>query len=272
MFIHKGIITFINYLLFIILAYALVELAWLLLLPAYQGVNTNGLVQVKQKQYNQPIAKALFGEIAKKAIIKKKAKVVKTRLNLILKGVWLNQEVVEKSYVIIEISGKDKIYYLDDKISSLAIIVEIHQRYIILNRSGIRESLYLRKNESTLTTKETTIEEKTKLKPTLNNRERKQLNKIRDSLKTNPWSLSKIMKLKPFYKSGQLVGFKIRPGKERRLFYKLGLEPGDIVYKINGSQLVFSELNDVLNGVIRGGSVSIDLYRNDRQYFLVLNL
>lgn len=263
-----------NYLLLIVLAYFIVQFFWLLL-PKQDNASL-GLSPIKsQVKTKMPKALALFGELAKKeAPTPKKSTLTKTKLNLVLHGIWLNSKDPKKSYVIVELSGQDKIYHLNDSISSLATIEDIQENFITLNRSGTMEALYLRKNnnnvrfdEAPATTKETRT-----FKPRLNSIEKRKLNKIRRELKTNPWKLAQIMNIAPHYRSGKLIGFKVQPGRERHLFYQLGLESGDVVYQVNGSALSFSQLNTVLNTVVSNGNISIDFYRNGTEHSLTLNL
>ena len=276
---YQKIVPIINHWLLILLAYVLVQLTWAWL--TYKVNYINDSIESKQNkqiglEIKTPKTLPIFGQIKLENPIIAKAvqqtRRVKTKLNLVLKGVWFNKNDNLKSYVIIQLSSRDKIYHINDKISSLATLVEIKTDYVTLNRSGQLEVLYLRKNSHQEYNKKQVSKTTSILKPNLNNTDKRQLNHIRKELKNNPWKLSQIMSIKPYYQRGKLKGFKIRPGKERHLFYNLGLKVDDIVYAVNGETLTFSKLNAVLNAVINNGNINIGFYRNNITYSLILNL
>ncbi len=270
---NTKLVTSLNLGLLVLLAYILVDFFWLIMLPQLDNNQVDQIITAKPiTQDKMPEAKALFGkkQLRQKAVVEKK--IVKSKLNLELKGVWLNNQQLQKSYAIIKISGVDKIFYLNDRISSLAKLVEININFVVLDRSGQLEALYLRKNNKDLVIDEKASASANDIVPNLNSREKSRLNKIRKDLKNNPWKLSQILNVKPSYKSGELIGFEIRPGRERNLFYKLKLEPGDVVHSINGQRLSLSTMQAALNTVVDNSDISIGFYRKKNDKTLVLNL
>lgn len=270
---NTKLVTGLNLGLLVLLAYILVDFFWLIMLPQLDNNQVDQIITAKPiTQDKMPEAKALFGkkQLRQKAVVEKK--IVKSKLNLELKGVWLNNQQLQKSYAIIKISGVDKIFYLNDRISSLAKLVEININFVVLDRSGQLEALYLRKNNKDLVIDEKASASANDIVPNLNSREKSRLNKIRKDLKNNPWKLSQILNVKPSYKSGELIGFEIRPGRERNLFYKLKLEPGDVVHSINGQRLSLSTMQAALNTVVDNSDISIGFYRKKDDKTLVLNL
>ncbi len=268
--------TPVNHILLVVLAGFLVQTTWLLLAPTTDDEKIYSSKAFSNKKPQKTLTfKPIFGEVIVQKTVVKKAPVrhIQTKLNLKLKGVWLNHKYPKKSYAIIELSGQDKIYYPQDKISSLATLTEVAADYITLNRSGQIEVLYLRTPSKKLAVEQAQpVAQSTKLQPTLSNIDKTQLNNIRKTLKTNPWKLAQIMSINPSYKNGKLQGFKIRPGSQRTLFYKLGLAVNDVVYEINGKSLEISQLNAVLNTVVNNGNITIGFYRNNISHSLILNL
>ncbi|HEX7081949.1 MAG TPA: type II secretion system protein GspC [Gammaproteobacteria bacterium] len=57
---------------------------------------------------------------------------------------------------------------------------------------------------------------------------------LRTVLSDNASRLTDIMRMAPHVEGGQMVGFRINPGRDRETFEALGLMPGDIVTDING--------------------------------------
>ena len=49
--------------------------------------------------------------------------------------------------------------------------------------------------------------------------------------------MTDIIRLAPHVEEGQVVGFRVTPGRDRETFEALGLQPGDVVTDINGTVL-----------------------------------
>jgi general secretion pathway protein C len=60
---------------------------------------------------------------------------------------------------------------------------------------------------------------------------------LRNVITENASQLTNIMRLAPQVEGGQMVGFRINPGRDRETFEALGLMPGDVVTDINGMVL-----------------------------------
>lgn len=271
------IINLINIILVIFIAYFSVQLSWLFLLDedniVIKNTDTNSN---KNKIKKTVILKPIFGKAKKAKITTNKianTNLATTKLNIKLKGIWLESADDSNKYALITINNKDKVYVIGDKISSLATIVNINIDHIIINRSGNLESLYLREKSENKASVRTNNKSTVKaIDPELSSNDITELQDIRKQLKTNPWRLSQIMKIHPYYKNNKLQGFKIRPGKKVRLFNRLKLRSGDIVYKINGDSLQFKNLNKVLNAVLTNNTIVIDIYRDKKALSLTLKL
>ena len=62
-----------------------------------------------------------------------------------------------------------------------------------------------------------------------------QLYAIRLNLLQNPDKVPELVRARPVYQHGSLIGYRIEPGPKPRLFHRLGLHPGDVVTRINGT-------------------------------------
>ncbi|MBN1239343.1 MAG: type II secretion system protein GspC [Gammaproteobacteria bacterium] len=60
---------------------------------------------------------------------------------------------------------------------------------------------------------------------------------LRNVISENASQLTNIMRLSPHVEGGQMVGFRVNPGRDRETFEALGLMPGDVVTDINGMVL-----------------------------------
>jgi general secretion pathway protein C len=57
---------------------------------------------------------------------------------------------------------------------------------------------------------------------------------LRNVISQNATSLTNILRLAPHIQEGQVIGFRVNPGRDRDSFDALGLVPGDVVTDING--------------------------------------
>jgi general secretion pathway protein C len=60
---------------------------------------------------------------------------------------------------------------------------------------------------------------------------------LRDAIGDNASRISDILRVAPHVQEGQVVGFRLTPGRDRAAFEALGLQPGDVVTDINGTVL-----------------------------------
>jgi len=60
---------------------------------------------------------------------------------------------------------------------------------------------------------------------------------LREMITENASRLTDIMRIAPHVEEGQVVGFRINPGRDRETFETLGLQAGDVVTDINGTVL-----------------------------------
>jgi len=59
-------------------------------------------------------------------------------------------------------------------------------------------------------------------------------NDYRDKLYKNPRSLAEVLRILPAQEQGQLVGYRVSPGKDKVQFSQLGFKSNDIVTSVNG--------------------------------------
>jgi general secretion pathway protein C len=60
---------------------------------------------------------------------------------------------------------------------------------------------------------------------------------LREAISANASRLSDVMRVAPHVQEGQVVGFRLTPGRDRAAFEALGLQAGDVVTDINGTVL-----------------------------------
>ncbi len=60
---------------------------------------------------------------------------------------------------------------------------------------------------------------------------------LREVISENATRFTDIMRPAPHVQEGQIVGFRVNPGRDRATFEALGFQPGDVVTDINGTVL-----------------------------------
>ncbi len=94
----------------------------------------------------------------------------------------------------------------------------------------------------------------------------KNMSEFRNKVMADPSKLMEIATAQPYSKDGQVLGFRVRPGKNRRAFRQLGLRNGDIVKDVNGVALDSLEKGIMLMSELAGASeLSITVLRGKRE-------
>ncbi|MEE9351295.1 MAG: type II secretion system protein GspC, partial [Thiotrichaceae bacterium] len=245
----------------VVLAVMLASLFWLLVTPESSPVtvSTSQPLEAKKsgplKNYGQLVANQhIFGkeEREKSAVKPTKTVAPVTRLNLVLYGIVAREG--RKSYAIISNGAKAKqeIYAVGEEPQSGVKIDKILPKKVILRHGGKLEELLLpekkrvsRSNAHLPSVKgggiSAAIGKGAALLPNqgnVNKLPEDDLGALRDTLTNNPDKILEIASITEAKdKDGNLTGFRLSPGKNRKLFRKLGLRPGDIVTQVNGVTL-----------------------------------
>ncbi len=232
-----------------LLAYQFALLTWVLLpetKPAliWKPLPTSGnqnSVKINTRQLQQ---QHLFGENFQKAEKPEKSTLPvqgtslinapKTRLKLKLTGVVAATEV-QYSSAIIERKGSQGSYFVDSEIDGTnAIIIQIHQDRIILDVSGVYQTLMLDGIDGLDARNQMTQENRGK--ETIKKKVRT-VNLDRKALLKNPGKLTDYIRISPVREDGQIRGYRVKPGKDRALFEQAGLKRGDLAVELNGIDL-----------------------------------
>ena len=97
-------------------------------------------------------------------------------------------------------------------------LVEVHADHVLIERGGVRETLNLPRagNGAMQPTGAPAIAE------------------VVRQVAAAPEVIGDLMRPMPNYVAGQLRGFKLFPGRDRKKFEQMGLQPGDMVTGVNG--------------------------------------
>lgn len=161
-----------------------------------------------------------------------------TSLNLVLLGVLMS-DIAEQSFAVIQSGQASALYKVGEELPIAAgvILAKVLVDRVIINNRGSMEALLLyEENQVSLgvinPTQSVVIDKR-------NNAEVSTIaNGYRNQLLTNPMSMTDVIKVSIAKgPDGNVIGYRIRPGRDRVQFAKFGLQAGDVVTSINGVSL-----------------------------------
>lgn len=224
----------------VLIAYQAASLSWLVL-PSQKASITWNRPAVKAHiampgAGNNNVSKNLFGTAEKKqikAIEKTNQKnAPKTQLNLTLVGIISASDPAYSS-AIITYRGQQDSYFVDSQIDGTsAKVTAIYADHLILDVNGNSQTLMLdgREYKATNEVSQTVPQIKS-------SHERKLVKLDRKAILRNPGKLTDYIRISPVRKDGNVLGYRVRPGRDRSVFEGAGLISGDIAIELNGVDL-----------------------------------
>ncbi len=290
---------FISLLLVIALGISLAKLMWLLLTPPPKistsfSNETNSLIKPKaQINYGKLIAdQHIFGEVKIEpvAVVEKKPEIIKkevvapTKLNLKLHGIVAYKS--KGGFALISASnGPQKVYSKGETIQEGVIVSDILPEKVVLDNLGKTEELLLPVNKVTPSSRRRTnniplrnvplpgseSQQKKLIRSPLAtaNSAAPNLSKLREDIISNPTKLMDVVRPSPAIVDGQFIGFRIRPGKQRKMFNQLNFRSNDIITEVNG--IVLDDQNKgamVLSELSQAANISVKVKRGNQELMI----
>jgi general secretion pathway protein C len=259
------------------IAWQLARIIWLLMPGSSAGEEIiappsqfgTTAAQVSGQVDVQSVATAhIFGEANAELVVETPQQtyenLAETRLSLALKGTMPNS--IQKSSIAIIADNRDeeKNYVIGDTVTAGATLHAVYADRVVLNRGGTLEVLKLPKDFPKGTGQ-------VRLDTTSVSRTTENPRSIQDVVTQNVTKLADVIRPTPYYVSGQMQGYRVYPGRDRKQFAALGLRPGDLIKDIDGAALtdpqqatqIFQDLGDA-------EQVSVTVERNGQPEVLVL--
>ncbi|SET39648.1 type II secretion system protein GspC [Thalassotalea agarivorans] len=229
------------------------------------GTKTNSYNQASSReQLNLQTLKALnlFGlytENKEPEAVEVVESAPETRLNISLSGLVASDDP-SVAAAIITSSGAQETYGVGEKIKGTRATLErVLPDRVLIKQSGKLETLMLdgfdyetsaSSNNSSARASSTQSRGVSNARTMPNNREigpsvrtqssdafRASAQSLRDDLKDDPGKISDYLKISPKKENGEIIGYLLRPGKNRDFFNEAGLKSGDIATSVNGLDL-----------------------------------
>jgi general secretion pathway protein C len=225
-------------LLVIAIAYQLATLTWTLVpgstpavAPVSRAVDGGAAPAV---DFSALTGAHLFGQATEQAapLVTEVIDAPETTLSLTLKGILAKAEDTNGGAIISSNRGEDKAYQVGQSIEGAdgATLHSVYADRVLLNRSGRLETLRLPKELATSAPP-------MGMPSPLPQASAPATGSLREVISENATRLTDIVRLAPHVQEGQVVGFRVNPGRDRDTFEALGLRAGDVVTDINGTVL-----------------------------------
>ena len=191
-----------------------------------------------------------------------------------VKGIIASSDETRSIAMIADTTGKEKIYYLGDKLKDAQIIKIAKNRITMLRPNGQHDVFYLRKEDNPA------IQQKTKFALPLVKKENNttyQIDFRRFPQEIKSFSnLASQLALITTYQKGKPAGIKVGHVGKKDVGALIGLEQGDVITKINDIEVANGKnrvkLYDTLTKSKKGDTITVVLNRTDKELTLSYKL
>ncbi len=210
----------------------------------------------------------LFGEADAQPTPSAAVKAPETRLNLKLRGTIAADDETIAHAIIADDSNKAQVYFVEDSVPGGATLHEVHPDRVILNRGGALETLRLPKESQNLGIQRAIVSDDVDADEHGGSRR----DTLRAAVGSNPSAFTEIIRPQPFMPNGEMRGYRVYPGRDRKAFAALGLRPGDLVTEINGQSLNnLSEGMEIFRQLGDATQMTVTIERNGSPMALTLD-
>jgi len=239
-------------------------------LKSPQPVLTNAVPRAEHAGLDvQSVVSAhLFGVATVDPATQDPANAPQSTANLVLAGT-IATENPKRGVAIISDGGPAKVYSVGDNVGG-ASLHSVYLDRVILDRGGALETLLLPRLLSPGMNAPPIVRRSGGDPRTV-----AAVDNIRRLVQQDPGILDQVMRTVPSYDSaaGRLRGFRAYPGRNRQIFNKLGLKPGDLVTAINGTALDDPQRSqEVFNTIQTSDRVTVTIERAGQKQEITLNI
>lgn len=226
----------------------------------------------------------LFGEVNKTAPAPVQETITdapETRLNLVLSGLVASSSE-DAGTAIIENRGKQATYAIGDKIDGTnAVLSQVLTDRVIIKNGGLHETLMLAGLDfkkqmgggSTVSNRQPARVQP----PAQPSRRARELSDdavaATEALRDKPASFTDYISVTPALENGQMIGYRVKPGKDASLFESVGLINDDVVIQINGLDLTDpAQARDAMGELRDAQSIELTVTREGEYITLFLEM
>jgi general secretion pathway protein C len=231
----------VTFLLVVVIAYQLSRITWAVVPGAVPAAapapraSSGSPAAAPSSSYGALAAAHLFGEAPKEsaqAVVQEVVDAPDTTLSLTLTGILSHEGDPNGQAIISSNRGQEKTYQIGQAVDNAngTTLHSVHADRVLLNRGDRLETLRLPK-ELVGAAGAPQRAPSPMMAPAASPAGNESL---RNMISQNATRLTDILRLAPHIQEGQVIGFRVNPGRDRESFEALGLLPGDVVTDING--------------------------------------
>ena len=190
--------------------------------------------------------------------------------SLVLAGTIATQDPT-RGVAIVSEGGPARVFSVGDNLGG-AKLHSVYLDHVILDRSGVLETLLLPR---LLTGTRGAVAPASSRRGNPDPAANAAVDNIRRLVQQDPGILDQVMRVVASYDNaaGKLRGFRAYPGRNRAVFSKLGLKPGDLVTALNGSALDDPQHSqEVFNTIQTSDHVTVTIERGGQKQDITLNI
>ena len=210
----------------------------------------------------------LFGVASVDPSTEDPANAPQSTANLVLAGTIASRDP-KRGVAIISDGGPSKVYSVGDVVGGAA-LHSVYLDHVILERGGVLETLLLPRQLGPGVRGPSLLRRSGGDPRTV-----AAVDNIRRLVQQDPGILDQVMRTVPSYDNaaGKLRGFRTYPGRNRQIFSRLGLKPGDLVTAINGTALDDPQRSqEVFNTIQSSDHATVTVERGGQKQDITLNI
>lgn len=276
------------FLFLLLLAWLAARFSWLLLpaapvTPVAVPVGAAQAPVSTTQDIQQVIDARLFGQFQPKSAEPVVAQPVtdapQTSLNLKLTGVVATASKPEQGTAVIENSGVEQVYSIDEQIEGTsAVLKQVLEDRVLLQVAGRMETLmldgveYQKLSEVNGAVEDSVLQEVAPA-PESYSPAAEQVASMRREMLNEPAKFFDYVRITPRHRNGQMYGYALLPGRDAELFERMGLKPNDVAIEINGVRLDdMQQAYGVINELREASQASIKIERDGEIRDIQVNL
>jgi general secretion pathway protein C len=252
----------------IAIAWQGVQLIWLLRhrAPAPAAVNTATSVTVPQEMSRNDVQSIVSAHLFGVANIENADpnNAPPTQVALVLAGVMATEDPKRGYAIVGESAANAKVHLVGSPLPGGVRLYAVYPDRVLIDRNGQIETLALPRQPGGL------APPRVASTPASNGNFAENVRRLAQS---NPNAFGEVLRPQPVFANGTQRGYRVYPGRDRKQFAQLGLQPGDLVTSINGTPLDDpARGQEVLNTMATSDRVNVTVERNGQTQQLTLNM
>ena len=193
-----------------------------------------------------------------------------TQLNLILQGVLASNDP-ELSHAVIGDNNTQVLYKIGDEIENVSGVKvrDIADLWVILDNNGKAEKLWLYGEDGM---KVASARPQPTYQPVAPQENVTQAEVTNDQLQ-DVKSIGDVVRFMVATENGQMIGYKVRPGRKRELFDQVGLKNDDIVISVNGIEVNEPQkVREVYQSLKTATEANLEVMRDGSTQFIQIRM